>query len=91
VNRVGNDRDQVLQECGCGVPVRLPMELSERKSRRAVDGNEQMEFALCGMNCGNVDVEVANGIAPCLAGAPTRAAAEVAIDVFTEKLGAKLY
>ena len=45
MDRVGDDRDQVLQECGCGFPVRLLMELSKRKLRGAVDGNEQMELA----------------------------------------------
>ena len=31
VNLIGDDRDQILQECGCRIPVRLFMELSESK------------------------------------------------------------
>ena len=63
VDRVRDNRDQVLQECGRGVPVRLLMELRERKLRSSMDRNEQIEFAFSGAHFGDVDVEVADWVA----------------------------
>ena len=39
------------------------MELSESKLRSAVDGNEQVELPFFGAHLGDVDVEVADGVA----------------------------
>src|ERR1039457_5057394 len=54
VNLIGDDCDQVLQECGCRIPGRRLMELSERKLRSAVDGNEQMELSLFGAHFSDI-------------------------------------
>jgi hypothetical protein len=63
VDGVGDGRDEVAQECGgdqLGGP-RVQFDIGELGS--PIDGHELIEFALGGLNFGNVDVEIADRVA----------------------------
>ena len=64
VDRVRDNRDQVLQECGRGVQVRLLMELRERKLRSSMrNATNRWSLPSAGKRFGDVDVEVADWVA----------------------------
>ena len=63
MNPVWHGGDQRFEESRCGLSVRLFDEQSEREFARAVNGDEEMELSLAGMYLGDVDVEVADGVA----------------------------
>ena len=60
---VGHSSDQGLKK-GRGRPaVRLVHKLGEGKLAGAVNGDIQMQFSLCGVNLGQINVEIAYWIA----------------------------
>ena|SRR5215203_1221407 len=62
VNLVRNGGNHMAQELSRDSACHLFMEFGKGKLGSAVDGNEQVEFALFGANLGNVDVKVANRV-----------------------------
>jgi hypothetical protein len=63
VNPVGHSRDQVSEEVAGNAAGDPLMQLNEGERGRAVDGDQQVELALLGSQLGDVDVEVADGVA----------------------------
>jgi hypothetical protein len=62
MNAVGHDGHQTAEELtgrGAGL---VSMQLGVSELRRAVDGDEQVEPSLLGMNLGDVHMEVADGV-----------------------------
>ena len=68
VDRVGNGRDQSDEEARCRDPVGAPDQLHEGEFAGPINGDEQMELALGGLNLGDVDREKADrtGLEPLL-------------------------
>src|SRR4051812_16417708 len=60
---VGNGLDQRSQEAGGGLDVGDPVQLNEGILGGPVHGHEEVQLAFLGANLGNIDVEVADGIA----------------------------
>lgn len=61
---VGDGRDQAQQEVSGDGGGGLLVQLDEGEFRGAVDSDEHMQLALFGSHLGNVDVEVADRVAP---------------------------
>ena len=63
VDLVGHGRDQGDQEGRCRHAACLHDQLHEGEFGRAVDRDEEVKLALCGLNLCDVDVEVADRVA----------------------------
>jgi len=63
VDFVGNGCHQVIQECRRRLGVGALCHSGKGELRGPVDGDEQIEFALGGAQVGDVDVEIADGVA----------------------------
>ncbi len=54
--------DQAAQEVPRGAARHLLVQLDESEFRRSVDGDKQVELALCSSNLGDVDMKIADRI-----------------------------
>lgn len=63
VDFVGNGLDECFQESRGCFPVGFVHESYESKLTRSINGNVEMQSAFCGLQFGNIDVEIADGIA----------------------------
>lgn len=63
VQGVWHRRDHIAQELRCCHLVSRRMQFSERELGRSVDGNEEIELALSRLHFGDVNVEIADGVA----------------------------
>lgn len=63
VDAVGYGFQQVLEELPCCPAVGLVDQLRDRELARAIDADEQVQFALGGLHLGDIDVEEANWVA----------------------------
>ena len=64
VDLVKHGLEKGCQELGCGPRRGLLVQLDEGELRSAVDRDEEVELALLGSDLGDVDVEVADRVAP---------------------------
>lgn len=66
---IGDSLNQIAQELGCGHLACLLVPFDIGKLRRSVDGNEEIELAVSGLNLGDIDVKIANRVGfECLLG-----------------------
>ncbi len=63
VDLVGHGLDEGFQKGGCRNPAGFLLHLDKCEFARPVDGNGKIELALSGSHFGDIDVEIADGIA----------------------------
>ncbi len=62
IDCVRNRFDQIAQELGCRHLAGFLVQFDIGKLGCPADGDEEVEFALCGLNLSNINVEIADGI-----------------------------